>query len=243
MLIMSKTIAIFGSPGCGKTITSVKMASALSRKFKDKSVIVVSPDYKVPTLSYIFPNSSTSWQTSIGELLDLPEIYKEDILSYIVMPRKRDNFGILGYKRGDSLLDYVSVDEDKAIDLIKGLKDLADFVIFDCTDYEEDVISKLALTYCDIKIRIANPDIKSLGYFIAKGKEKDDRSINIINEIDEYVYSPDEEIKEYFGGKFLEIPLSKKLRLLVNSGMVLDSFADKEYERIIEKIAMEVVKG
>ena len=54
---MGKLIAVWGSPGSGKTTFSVKLAEALYNRSRGKSaVIVVFTDIVTPTIPVIFPN-------------------------------------------------------------------------------------------------------------------------------------------------------------------------------------------
>ena len=53
---MSKMIAVWGAPNCGKTTFSVKLAETIYRSSGGKSaVIVVFADSLTPTLPVVFP--------------------------------------------------------------------------------------------------------------------------------------------------------------------------------------------
>ena len=81
---MSKTIAVCGSPGSGKTTAALKIAQELYYE-KKGTILFLSPDMSVPAMAFIFPHCKDSDLFSIGKALDKTDIFKEDVMKQIVV--------------------------------------------------------------------------------------------------------------------------------------------------------------
>ena len=100
---MGKLIAVWGSPGSGKTTFSVKLAEALYNRSRGKSaVIVVFTDIITPTIPIIFPNFRSEDVFSVGSILSKPDFFADDVVSNMVMTKDRMNLGYLGYKDSEN---------------------------------------------------------------------------------------------------------------------------------------------
>ena len=107
---MGKLIAVWGSPGSGKTTFSVKLAEALYNRSRGKSaVIVVFTDIVTPTIPVIFPNFRSEDVFSVGTILSKPDFFADDVVSNMVMTKDRMNLGFLGYKDGETITAFPNI--------------------------------------------------------------------------------------------------------------------------------------
>ncbi len=112
---MGKLIAVWGSPGSGKTTFSVKLAEALYNRSRGKSaVIVVFTDIVTPTIPVIFPNFRSEDVFSVGTILSKPDFFADDVVSNMVMTKDRMNLGYLGYKDSENHHSFPEYTDKKA---------------------------------------------------------------------------------------------------------------------------------
>jgi len=159
----NKTIAIIGSPGCGKTTNAVKLAIEIA-KLK-QNVIYVSLERMVPALPYLLPNFNEQ-NTSLGDLLTRPSISQQEIAQACMAVSKHKHISLLGYKFGDFHRKYPDLVYDCIYNLYFQLQAMAPYVIIDCSYLiEEDLASNLALLAADIIVRFGSADLKGMCYF------------------------------------------------------------------------------
>lgn len=78
-------LAVWGSPGGGKTVTAVKLALELSKR--KKNVVLVFTDVTAPTLPAVVSEKKLP-DVSVGELLAAPGMTQEQVLKTCVPVRK-----------------------------------------------------------------------------------------------------------------------------------------------------------
>ena len=91
-------LAVWGSPGGGKTVTAVKLALELSKR--KKNVVLVFTDVTAPTLPAVVSEKKLP-DVSVGELLAAPGMTQEQVLKTCVPCEKNPYISFLGYKAGD----------------------------------------------------------------------------------------------------------------------------------------------
>ena len=167
-------LAVWGSPNSGKTVISMKIASALAKQ--KKNVIVLLADNECPALPVVAPNETS---LSLGALLTQQSISQETILQYVVNMKKHKYIGLLGYKYGDNVFSYSDYDKDRAAILLVLLRHIADYVIVDCSSMiSSDILSTTALETADKVLRVGNCNLKSLSYFHAHLPIIEERKFN-----------------------------------------------------------------
>lgn len=158
-----KILAVMGSPGSGKTTTAVKLAAALARQ--KKNVIVVFCDPFTPVMPVLL-SPEIVHDTSLGELLTVPGLTQVNILNACVPVPDSGYISLLGYKGGESLMQYPKITRDKAVELFVSLRYLADYIILDCAAvFEADPASFVGIEIADRVLRLGTANLKGISYF------------------------------------------------------------------------------
>ncbi|MBP9989776.1 MAG: ATP-binding protein [Ruminococcus sp.] len=104
---MGKIIAVYGSPGSGKTSLSLMLARELYLKASDKGkVIFLSSDLNVPSIGLIFPNYKPDEIGTLSAVLDSTDISENNLLKNSVTIKSLNNFCCLGFKSGDNRYSF-----------------------------------------------------------------------------------------------------------------------------------------
>lgn len=94
-------LAVWGSPGAGKTVTAVKLAAELAKR--KKNVVLVFTDLTAPSLPAVAAEGKLP-EVSVGELLSAPGMTQERVLKTCVPCEKHPYPGLReGYSGGYQL--------------------------------------------------------------------------------------------------------------------------------------------
>ena len=96
-------LAVWGSPGAGKTVTAVKLAAELAKR--KKNVVLVFTDLTAPSLPAVAAEGKLP-EASVGELLSAPGMTQEQVLKTCVPCEKHPYISFLGYKSGENVFTY-----------------------------------------------------------------------------------------------------------------------------------------
>lgn len=242
---MSKMIAVWGSPGSGKTSFAVKLACAIYEQYS-AVVLLLSADLKTPSLPVLFPGRKADELTSVGVPLSKTEVIQNEVIKSIVTLKDKMNFGVLGYKDGENKYSYPSFDSKKADDLITVMQSLANVVIVDCGS-DMDELSKAAVQRADTVIRLASPDLKSVAFYAsqlplyAEPSYKTEQHIIGLNVTRNDVYLPLEDAKAHFGGVSFTLPYCWELIQQILDGELFKSLSDKKYNGKLKKITANLM--
>ena len=156
-------LAVWGSPGSGKTSASVKVAKHLADQ--KRNTVLVLCDMTAPMLPCICPSSEWDGEHSLGSILAAAHI-SESLIKYNMVTLKRNSFlTLLGMKKGENEYTYPPYSEVQAKELLDGLREIAPLVVVDCGSYiANDILSAVALMEADSVLRLANADLKSVSY-------------------------------------------------------------------------------
>lgn len=158
-----KMLAIMGSPGSGKTTTAVKLALSLAAI--KKNVVVVFCDPFAPVIPAILP-AATVHDTSLGELLTAPSLSQTDILNACIPVEESGYISLLGYRAGESLMNYPKITRDKVVEFFVLLRYLADYIIIDCSAvFEADPASIIAIELADRVLKLGTANLKGISYY------------------------------------------------------------------------------
>lgn len=169
---MGKLIAVWGTPESGKSTLSMKLAEAIYSRSRGKSIIiVVFTDIVTPTLPVVFPNLRSEDIFSVGSVLSKPDFFADDVVSNIVMTKRRMNLGYMGYKDGENRHSYPEYTEMKAKHFYDVLVGIADFVIVDCMSMLDfSLLTRVALKNADQTVRLSTPDLKCISFRMSQMK-------------------------------------------------------------------------
>lgn len=242
---MGKLIAVCGSPGSGKTTASLKLAQEIYSAGGGRvPVIYVSTDPCVPAMAYIFPDGRDSSLFSLGEALDRTDIFPEDIIRRFVCAGSMKNFAFMGYKLGENKYSYPAPTADKAAQFLKAAAACAEYVVADCSSYDDDIIARMAIRDCGSAVQLFNPDIRCIAYYAScadrfipvKGREA-----KVLNITGNDIYYPVAEAGKHFGITGFLLPYSHALKKQTETGGLSGMLRDREYRAAVRKIAEAVM--
>lgn len=237
-------LAVWGSPGAGKTVTAVKLAAELANGRKMWY-------WCLPTLPH--PASrcgggGEAAEVSVGELLSAPGMTQEQVLKTCVPCEKHPYISFLGYKAGENVFTYVEYSKEKAVDMLVLLRHIADYVIVDCTSVlTGNVLATTALEVADDVLRVCGCDLKAISYFasylplVEDRKFKPEQHIRALSNT--RPYQGGIEYENSFGGVKYRLPYLPIVEEQAATLKLLEPLAGKEaksYEPVIAAIAAEV---
>ena len=238
--IGGKMIAVHGAPNSGKTSVALKLAQEIYFS-AGKTVIYLSPDLATPAMGYIFPNGKDSDLHSVGVALDKTDIYREDVLKQLVNVKTMRNFGLLGYKLGENKYSYPRPTEDKVRELFGAAKEIADYVIVDCTCDKDDLISEMAYSTSDMAVQVITPNVKCMAYYTSNEAPFHTNKTIVMNICDNDLYLPIEEVKAHFKEVFCVLPYSRALKQQSITGTLSEKLGDRKYHAKMSSLARKVI--
>lgn len=156
-------LAVWGSPGSGKTTVSVKLAEYLSRK--GNNVLLVFCDMVTPPVPYIASPADLIGDKSLGSILAATHVNADLVKRNCIFNKKNKYLSIIGMQKGENVFTYPPYDERLATEFLYATEEVAPFVIVDCTsDITSDELSKAAVMNADYVLRLVNCDLKSISF-------------------------------------------------------------------------------
>ncbi len=241
-------IAVWGSPGSGKTTFATKLASAIFEKYR-KTVIVLYTDMEAPVLPILFPNYKSEHLASVGMALSKAEILQDDVIQCLVTVKGKPNFGFLGFRDGENKFTFPRFSDTKVKDLLDTLRSISDYIIVDCTsNLETNVIAATAIGCADYTYRLASPDLKSVSWYLSQipvyGDKKyhTDSHVQGINLPNADVYVPVEEMQTHMREVAFLIPFSHAVKEQMQEGSVYMKTTDRNFEVCLNRMAERIVE-
>ncbi|ASA23408.1 hypothetical protein [Paenibacillus donghaensis] len=223
-------IAVWGNPGSGKTLTTIKLAKALAAK--KQNVLILCCDALCPSTSTILPQAAKQ-QRSLGELLSLPSLTQEELLRYALPLDDSPHIALIGYKKGDTAYMYASYNRERAVDLLTLARHLADVILVDCSSYlSADPLSTIALELADTVFRLHSCELKSLMFYASYLPLLTDlrfrRSLNVSVLSNVKVGQNEKEYSQVFGGIEVTLPYVTELEQQTADARLLDDLSGKD---------------
>ena len=148
-------LAVWGSPGCGKTVTAVKIAKHLASQKKNVALLLC--DMTAPMMPCICPPSELECDKSLGSIFAAQRISVNLIKHNLTTHKKLSYLTMLGLRKGENEYTYAACTKQQAEELIRGLREIAPYVVIDCSSYiANDILSAVALMEADSVLRLAN---------------------------------------------------------------------------------------
>lgn len=248
-------LAVWGSPGAGKTTAAVKLAKYLADK--KKNVVLVLCDMTAPMFPCICPPSDLECEKnskrpygSLGSILSAAHV-TEPLVEYNMITHKKMSYiTMIGMLKGENEYTYASYSKVQAQELIEALRKIAPFVIIDCSSYiANDILSAVALLESDSVLRLANCDLKSISYLssqlpLLQNSNWDmDKQYKALSNI-----KPNHDIEHMataLGGISFKLPYSDEVEEQYLAGNLLADLtlkSSREFRKGVEKIAKEVFR-
>lgn len=239
-------LAVWGSPGSGKTVTAVKIAKALSAK--KKNVILLLCDMSAPMLPCICHADALESKGSLASVLAAARI-SENLIKHNLVTFKHNSYlaalGLLELQNEYSTPPFV---QKQVVELLDSLRQIAPYVIVDCGSYiANDILSAVALMEADNVLRLANCDPKSVSYFssqlpLLEDAEWDvDKQYKVASNVKPYHAA--DHIGKALGDATFVLPYSQELEEQYLGRDLLADLALKDsrpFRKELEKIIAEV---
>jgi MinD-like ATPase involved in chromosome partitioning or flagellar assembly len=180
MAAKNKVIAIYGSPGAGKTTLSVKLAGHFARL--KENVVIVSPDTVAPTTPVIAPGYEGTG--GLGHIITAGAVTTDSILRAMVPLPGSKYIGLIAYLKGENIYDYPAYSDERTRDFYALLRPLADRIVIDLpSSLITDAFSLASLVEADRLVRLCAPELKAVSYFASTLKALADRKFGREDEI------------------------------------------------------------
>lgn len=239
-------LVVWGSPGSGKTVTAAKLAKALADKKKNVALLLC--DMTAPMLPCICPSSELDCERSLGSILAVPHVSDTLIKNNCVTHKRLSHLTVLGMLKGENEYTYPPYTERQATELLDGLRELAPYVIIDCGSYiANDILSAVALMEADSVLRLANCDLKSVGYFSSQlpllkdSKWDADKQYKVASNVKPQQAA--DHIGKVLGSVAFKLPYSQELEEQYLAGTLLSDLTMKDsrsFRKELDKIIGEV---
>lgn len=164
---MSKTIAVWGSPGAGKSMFCCILAKHLTQNKRHKAIII-SGDPLVPMLPVWLPNQIIEASSSVGHVLTSLEIDSAITAGHVVVLKQYPFIGVMGFAARENPLSYPEIRYEKYRDLFSCAARLVDYVILDCTSSLTCLFTPAAIETANLAVCMLTPDLKGINYLQAQ---------------------------------------------------------------------------
>lgn len=239
-------LAVWGSPGSGKTVTAVKLAKALADQ--KRNVVLLLCDMTAPMLPCICPPSELECERSLGSILAAARV-GENLIKHNMVTLKRNSYlTMLGMKKGENEYTYPPYSDTQALELLDGLREIAPYVVIDCGSYiANDILSAVSIMEADSVLRLANCDLKSVSYLssqlplLSDSKWDADKQYKVAANIKPQQAA--EHIGKVLGSVAFKLPYSAELEEQYLAGNLLADLTMKDsraFRKELEAIIKEV---
>ena len=193
-------LAVWGSPGCGKTVTAVKIAKHLAAQ--KKNTVLLLCDMTAPMMPCICPPSELEVDRSLGSIFAAQHISVNLIKHNLTTLKRLPHLTMLGLRKKENEYTYAPCTKQQAEELIRRLREIVPYVVIDCSSYiANDILSAVALMEADSVLQLASCDLKSVGYLSSQ--------LPLLGELK---WDKDKQYRPPRGGEIRGIPLRPSYR-------------------------------
>ena len=242
----NQVLAVWGSPSSGKTIMSVKLARYIASQ--KKNVILVFADMSAPPLPYVCPSSDLESELSLGNILGAAHVDGNLVKQNAILHKKNEYLTMFAMLKGENAFSYAPYTETQAREFIHALRQLADYIIIDCTsNITNDILSAVSLIESDAVLRLVSCDLKSISYLNSQLPLLLDNKFNANKQYkaasNVLSFQADDEIEQIVGGVNYKIPHSDEVYKQFLAGNLFGGLTEKDskdFRKAVSKIANEV---
>ena len=156
-------LAVWGSPGSGKTTVAVKLAARLAMQRRDVALLLC--DMTTPMLPCICPPGDLEEEHSLGSILAASHVSESLVKNNCITHKRLRHLTILGLRKGENEYTYPPYERTQAEELLSCLREIAPYIVVDCgSGIANDILSAIALMEADAVLRLVNCDLKSISY-------------------------------------------------------------------------------
>ncbi len=242
----NQVLAVWGSPSSGKTIMSVKLARYIASQ--KKNVILVLADMSAPPLPYVCPSSDLESELSLGNILGAAHVDENLVKQNAILHKKNEYLTMFAMLKGENAFSYAPYTETQARELVHVLRQLADYIIIDCTsNITNDVLSAVSLIESDAVLRLVSCDLKSISYLnsqlplLLDNKFNANKQYKAASNVSSF--QADDEIEQIVGGVSFKIPHSDEVYKQFLAGNLFGGLTEKDskdFRKAVSKITNEV---
>lgn len=245
-----KVIAIFGSPGSGKSTLSLMMGYALAAK--KKNVVLVSIDRTVPQAKVLLPSSEGRPEQSLGAMF-MDSLSEQTVLRSLLYHPECERLGLLSFQSGDTETRYAAnLSKDRYRDIMNTLYRFVDHIIIDCTANPiTNALTPASLELADRIVALYTPDHgalewrKSVYALLRDNRFRAEEHFKVLSLC--HPYSPAELIAKELEASLI-LPYAQEVYESRLSGTLFtvtkaETRLGYQYAQEIEKIVKEVTAG
>ena len=242
----NQVLAVWGSPSSGKTIMSVKLARYIASQ--KKNVILVLADMSAPPLPYVCPSTDLESEMSLGNILGAAHVDGNLVKQNAILHKKNEYLTMFAMLKGENAFSYAPYTETQAREFIHALRQLADYIIIDCTsNITNDILSAVSLIESDAVLRLVSCDLKSISYLnsqlplLLDNKFNANKQYKAASNVSSF--QADDEIEQIVGGVNFKIPHSDEVYKQFLAGNLFGGLTEKDskdFRKVVSKIANEV---
>lgn len=118
-------LAVWGSPGCGKTVTAVKIAKNLAAQ--KKNTVLLLCDMTAPMMPCICPPSELEVDRSLGSIFAAQHISVNLIKHNLSTLKRLPHLTMLGLRKKENEYTYAPCTKQQAEELIRGLREIVPY--------------------------------------------------------------------------------------------------------------------
>ena len=239
-------LAVWGSPGSGKTTVAVKLAARLAMQRRDVALLLF--DMATARRPCSCARGDLEEEHSLGSILAASHVSESLVKNNCITHKRLRHLTILGLRKGENEYTYPPYERTQAEELLSRLREIAPYIVVDCGScIANDILSAITLMEADAVLRLVNCDLKSISYLSSQlpllrenrwDAEKQYKAANNVR--------PNEasgHMEQVLGSVAFQIPHSEEVANQALEGNLLRELGLKDsrgFRKAIEAISREV---